>query len=569
MKCNEPVILFVFCSFLLFAGCRQAYVEKRHIRTAEELIGQSPERARDELDRIATTDYLKLPVKWKALYTLLQCRIADRLETDLPMSHEIETAKEWYTRKGNITDAVALHLFLGRACMDDKDYRRASSVFLEGLKPAQKGNLVNEAGYLNSYLADVYLKNNDAHAALEKYREAADCFLKAGNTRSYGFAKRDMGFAYDILELYPEALAAMHKADSVGRMLNDSLMLTSVLNGFGNIYTSMGEYDRAISCLTEALRKDPESRPDQMALIEVYIEADRLTEARQLLDSMFRDSIPETFRRNIHYYYYMIYSKEGDSEKALSHLGNYHHLLDKHELEREEYNYIEAEKKYNHLDMTAQFQELTIKQQRNIILTGILSLILFILLSLYLYLGRQASRRIARQEHLINKSRQEIIRLTQELKIKRKEPEKTDNAGTERKEYEIGILKEALQQAREALIRLSPVYKKMLNRTKSVKAQDKTFIDDNLWVEIESEIDSIYPDYRNQLRKLYPVLTSPDIQYCCFSLYGFSTNEEAILLGIVPDSVSKKRTRIREKLQVVLSNTNLSAYLKKQYREAL
>lgn len=554
-------IVFISCLILLLTGC-QAYRDKQQIRLAESRIEHSFEQAKAELDRIEKINYLKLPLQWQARYVYLQCRIADELETGLPFASEVNTALRWYTKKGKTNEIIALSLFLGRAYMAEKDNQRAMDAFMDGLDRAEKTGLTNEAGYLSSYLADIYTQNNHIETALAKYEKAADYFLEAGNLRSYGFARRDMGFSYDMLELYPEALAAMHEADSIGKLLNDSLILSTVLNGFGNIYLSMGEYERAIHYILESLQTDDTSLHDQMVLSEAYIEAGQLTEARRILDTMSQDSIPEIFKRGIYYYYYMIYSKEGNDKEALYHFEQFFHLVEKRLNELEDHNYIEAEKKYHHQNLTVQVKELIIGEQRYFLLIGLLFLAVLILISLYLYRQMRTNRRLADQEKEINDNQREITRLAREVEKKKKEFAQAKGEMRKQKEEEIEQLKAGLAQIRENMILNSLSRKKLTNKLKNFNSAKGAWIEKELQSQMELEVDMVYPNLMLNLSNEYPALTETDLQYCVLSLYGFDPQQEAILLNIETGSVGTRRTRIGKKLQTSFKENNLPTFLR-------
>ena len=82
------------------------------------------------------------------------------------------------------------------------------------------------------------------------------------------------------------------------------------------------------------------------------------------------------------------------------------------------------------------------------------------------------------------------------------------------------------------------------------------------WKAITNEITTIYPELYNYIYSLGPNLPEEDFQYCCLYLFGFDTNTEAKLLNIAPNSVSKKRSRLKLKLNITFpTNSSLYEYL--------
>lgn len=64
-----------------------------------------------------------------------------------------------------------------------------------------------------------------------------------------------------------------------------------------------------------------------------------------------------------------------------------------------------------------------------------------------------------------------------------------------------------------------------------------------------TEVDKIYPQFYSLLKEAFPNLTESEYQYCYLHIFGFDANDEAKLLGINPDSIRMKRTRIKQKLE--------------------
>lgn len=54
---------------------------------------------------------------------------------------------------------------------------------------------------------------------------------------------------------------------------------------------------------------------------------------------------------------------------------------------------------------------------------------------------------------------------------------------------------------------------------------------------------------------------SVEMQYCYLSLLSLDKNQEAVILHVNPDSVSKIRFRVRQKLQISGENISINDYL--------
>mgnify|MGYP006964504093 FL=1 len=108
-----------------------------------------------------------------------------------------------------------------------------------------------------------------------------------------------------------------------------------------------------------------------------------------------------------------------------------------------------------------------------------------------------------------------------------------------------------------------PLYKELTKLgNQNIPGNNKSLITEKRWKAITNEITTIYPELYNYIYSLGPNLPEEDFQYCCLYLFGFDTNTEAKLLNIAPNSVSKKRSRLKLKLNITFpTNSSLYEYL--------
>ena len=66
--------------------------------------------------------------------------------------------------------------------------------------------------------------------------------------------------------------------------------------------------------------------------------------------------------------------------------------------------------------------------------------------------------------------------------------------------------------------------------------------------EIINAVNQLFDGYSYQLHIDFPLLTEEDIFYCCLFKLRLSTSVIGILMGISPSSVTKRRQRIKEKM---------------------
>lgn len=124
----------------------------------------------------------------------------------------------------------------------------------------------------------------------------------------------------------------------------------------------------------------------------------------------------------------------------------------------------------------------------------------------------------------------------------------------ERQTEEISLVRKKLQLLRSEKLLSSSITGQLLTLYKKRHSINQVSYAKEIWYQIEKEVKSVYPMFRTALLDLYPNLSDKDWQYCCFLLFKFDTNTEAVLLGINPASVSQHRTRMRNKLGISLEN---------------
>ncbi|MBC8601006.1 hypothetical protein H8784_04635 [Parabacteroides acidifaciens] len=68
------------------------------------------------------------------------------------------------------------------------------------------------------------------------------------------------------------------------------------------------------------------------------------------------------------------------------------------------------------------------------------------------------------------------------------------------------------------------------------------------WPSVYKTLDQLFNNYTKRLRQNYPSLTEEDIQCCCLIKLQLSTSAIARLYGIAPSSVTKRKQRIKERI---------------------
>lgn len=558
MKNLAYIILCVF----LFIGCgKQHPASNQLLDEVERAIEINPDSADVLLDSIPTPE--KLKDKFFARWCLLSGKITDKIYNTLLPAEQFERAYEWYSVHGTPDEQTQTLIYLGRAHAEDGDYDKAMSTYTDALDIARKNDLYNSIGYIYCYMGDLYEMRTMMEMATNKYKIAAKYFEKAGNAKSYACALRDVGRGYARVDSIERALNILYIADSIAINLQNKEVKASIDNTLGNTYLIKGDYDKAKKFFSEALEHGRNKLPNYVALIKLYIKSGSISKAKELLKKIPADN-PQ-YLYSIKNLSYQIHKSERKYEAALADLEECSNIVDSILNTTNKSKIVNIETKYNNLKIKGQVKSLQIKQKNYIIIVIVcISIILLGILGYLLY-RRKVEKCIAQQQTELNHVMIEMIGLANELEKKKnllatftKKDEKYA-----RMEADITLLSVRHKKLQARFIANSLLYKELVKMANQNKPKNKQpLITENCWKKIANEITTVYPNLYSYVYNLCPDLAEADFEYCCLIMYGFDTNEEATLLDITPNSVRKKRLRLRQKLNLSLpENSSLYEYL--------
>lgn len=559
------LFLFLFFGLLFELGCVDERRESSLIDRAELLFGSRPDSSLVLLDSVSLPEELddRSLVRWCMLYG----RVADTLYVDLPLPEPFKQAYAYLKSHGTPHEQARMGLYLGRAYMADKEYERAMKIYKESLQTALRHEDYNQAGYISSYTADLYDYEGNYVFAKEKYAEAEAYFREAGNLRSAAYALRDQGRMYVFNDSAEMALPYILRADTILTAVGDSSDIAYIANALGNVYKSIGELELAKGYFWKSIHtSDYDNAPNYCSLVDTYIGEGDFEEARKCL--VKAQEIPMLNKRtpiSIIYDYYKLEKAEGHFDKALAYLESYNEIADSVRTLRERENVIEVEKKYEHLQVSLDNMRLRMRQ-KNLFISLVISIAvcLFILSAYFIVIGRKNKKIYAQRIDLAHKNN-ELLRLREALERTRKELQELSSESEYRLEYERLrqkelLLSQKLEAQCEALLLSSTIAKKLIKLSqKVVPGNTEPLLTEKDWKAIISKVNEIYPAFEEMLSQF--TLTLMEMRYCYLCLLRFDTVGEAILLSIQPDSVNKRRQRVRQKLGITGKDLDLRSYL--------
>ena len=572
------LILISLLSTLSFIGCRDESDAIYLIDRAESLLKSDPDSSHILLDSIAVPDNLsdKLLARW----CMLSGKVADTLYTDLPYVQQLLRAQAYYKSHGTKQEQAKIGLYLGRSYVEDKENEKAMKVYLQALDIALRSEDYNQAGYICSYMGDLYDFEGNYLLGKDKYKEAESYFRKAGNMRSSAFALRDVGRMYAFSDSLDIALIFLLKADTIIVEVGDSSDIGTIYNGIGNIYNMLGNKELAKLYLWKNVNmSDFDDAPSYRTLAGIYIEEGDFKNARICLEKASVPSFNDMTRFSVLYGYSLLEKAEGNWEKAWFYLDEYNSASDSILTIRNRENIIKIEKDYEHLKISLENMRLKSDKQKYFIYWVISVSILLILLWVFQIRIDRKNKRLLKQEIDLSNKSNELFRLRDNLRNKQDRLEalsiqlsekneklnELDSREKLEKEYE-QIKKEEetlvlrIAERRKDLFLSSAIAKKVIKLSqKVVPGATKSPLSEKDWQNIITQVNEVYPFLADRLAAFN--LSAAELRYCYLSLLGLDSIGESILLHIQPDSVNKRRQRVRQRLGIIAKELDLCAYL--------
>ena len=547
-------ILLTSLTFLV-VGCQNESEEIRLINQAERLFDAYPDSVITTLDSIPLLEEMspRLIARWCMLYA----RAADKIEDEMPYTNQLEIALKYYQKKKMREEEAEIGLYLGRSYVEDKEYEKAMRAYSDALEVALAIKDYNRAGYICSYMGDLYEVDLRYILAAEKYKESGKYFHLANNTTSYVRAFVNEAHSYSIADSSYLALASLKQAEMVMDSLNVEEVRSYVYNGLSNIYNNLGDYDLAEYYILRCIELDPEEiASDYLVLTDISLKCMDMEKAEYYLKKANIFTNNELVLPTIVYYNYKIKKEQGDFEIALSFHEQYVAIEDSLINVGKSVDIYDADQKYERLKLHNENIELVLKNQKSYLFILLLLFAIALLVIFYLMTLRRKNRSLLKQQEEINDLNQNIYHLSIELREKEEQLKLQENSSHLAKEELVSYenIKKEVEDLRHRLINLREI--KILNSSlaQKIKRMSQTVwskasqavIDEKMWIDIEVLMVEVYPDIVKALRDAD--LSFSEMHLCFLTLFKLDTKAMSTLLNIIPTSVDKTRLRVRKKL---------------------
>lgn len=544
--------MVLLTTFLI--GCKRhlsPQVENEYNYNIVHLLETNPDSAlvlfnRIDEDLLSETSFAKR--------CMLAGKITDKLYYEIIPTHHYERANKWFTVHGTPEEQSLMLLYLGRSYADDGEYNNAMETYTKGMNIADKHLLFDTSGLINSYMGDLYESKGMVEQAIDKYKLAANSFLKSSNKKSYACALRDCGRIYARIDSIEIAINILLQADSIGNEIDNINVKASIANTIAGTYLLSSNYNEAKSFYTKALSYSRNKTPNYIGLMEVYLATDSLEKAKELFSQLSNSD--SQYMYTLKSLEYEINKKENKYEEALNNLEDCLFLIDSITRTENQSRIFEIEKKYNSLKAKEKVNELMINNQQHLIFTLIIMAVALSVIFILIIQKKKSKEKIQEQRIALDNIKIDFLHLSIELEKEQKRL-KTYNDKSEQYAHildKITSIKGNYIKLQHKMVTNSDIYKELnLLANKNIPRNDKPLITSRHWELIVKEITGIYPNLYIFINDACPNISEQEWQYCCLGMLEFDTNSEAKLLNINPTSVRTKRLRLRQKLNITLN----------------
>lgn len=441
------------------------------------------------------------------------------------------------------------------------DYRKATTLFFKALEHYEVVGDTTGLLIINNNLGVIYDRLKEYDNALERYFKASDllnqldadgedkqvALRKATLYNNIGNVYQTKGDIQSAIEYYENSLA-IARASDVKRIMGIAL------NNLGKLhFMDIQEYDKAIGYINEGLkvRLEEEDKAEiaksYNVLSNYYRATGDLKKAKESVEIAleYGKDIGST---EVQIYGYStlseIESKIGNFENALEAYKAFKSLNDSIQAQSASSEITRLQLKYD-FEKAEQDRAHEQKLSRDRYIATIIILGVCLLLAVLLAI---IVRMRSRQVELRRKN------LVQDLELKNKELT-TNVMYLIRKNELINDVAERLLKIQPKIL---PDNKKIIQ---SIILDLQREADSDSWQEFELRFNQVHTEFYNNLRKIHPDLSPAEEKLCAFLRLNMSSKEIAAITQQSVKSVEVARSRLRKKLNLTNTASNLITYL--------
>lgn len=448
--------------------------------------------------------------------------------------------------KKDVMDSLRDH---GQQLIKQDEFDKGIALFLESIKMAEEEGYTYKVATLLSQIGNANLRNGNLEAALDFNEKAHKTILSVKDrTKKITYItagiKNNLALAYHGAERYQNALA-IYFSQFEGFLLSayDS---SRTYSNIARTYAQIQQFDSAIYFLNlakplrEAVDKPNHTAYAYKEYATIYNEtgdyAQSVTYGKKVLEigmELENSGHIEDGYRNLRnaYYNWGKYKESAEyGEKYASFLNEMHNL------ERDEI-ITEMQTKYDVAQKDREIEQLNfetiIAKRTKITLIVIIFSVLIVAYMVIIYL-----RKSIKKQRLEKELTQTQLSLKQQELLKKQE--------------ELNHFVEIIQEKNK----LIDAFEEEVEDTNSKKEEllpklyESVILTEDDWKHFKEMFENVYDGFFAKLKNSIPSITTSEMRLSALMKLNLTTKEISGTLGISPNSVTKAKYRIKQKLEV-------------------
>lgn len=604
-------VYLIICLFSLVMCTDHPKELLPELSRAESLMQHCPDSALMILDSMKTPS-LSNEFQY-ATWCLLITQARDKNFVKHTSDSSINIALDYFEKQDDpVRKATALY-YEGRVNYDLGNAEEATSFYLRARDVAKGTTDYNLLHLINTHLGTLYLYRDLCPQTSEAYKAAYDYSVLMGDSSIISYSLSYLGRASVICGNMEKAVDYYKKSIEVASQSKNEEALSFAFNELAAVYTGKAKLDSSLYYLKKVI--DIDEKNGSFTLAQTYLGMGDTYRLMEQFDSSYYYLAKALNTTNI-------YTKQ-DAFKCLYYLcRDFEKCKEAIEYNDQYWLYADSVENIDHCTKIVEIQskydqekllninnclEMEKGKIEKIALCGIVMLIFLIGLLIYLY-----QRKLLRKERAIQDAKDQlqsrliqlheneaIIRLNDNL-IDSLSSQVEDSFGLQehindqalkieqirKKNALLQIQNKSLQEDIEKYIsslqakgKELAVYKRLAVENTALHDRQEYLctqlikrievlsklkltpkcIQESQWPEIFDSVDIVYPNLTDRLHKDFPSLTDSDLQICCLIKLHLSNSLLSVLTGISPSSVTKRKQRLKERI-----NQYLEAPLEKE-----
>lgn len=405
-----------------FVSCTPKEVRDK-LTEAESIMEEAPDSALHIITSIDTTD-LKNRKDW-AKYALLNVQVRTKTNEVITSDSLISRAVTYYQEKGDSPDLMKSLFYNADILCNQKKFDRASYIATNSYDLALKFKDSYWIAKTAEQLSDIYIAcYNEVEA--KKYNWDAIVYYEKANRRlNHLYSWCDRALLEGNSLNYDRAIEIADSIADIARVeLNDSSLLAYCIDVKFPICFNAGKYGEAKECFSklEQLKSFSDIPIHFFAHLSlIYLREGKISKSKYLIDSIDINQCDQRDRAAFYNMYRQFYLKLGDYKNAYDYLDSIIHIQNKITWDIMDNNIALAQKGYyDNKSVESLKKESKSKKQVVIIVIIALSIIIIV------FMIYRISIKI--KDNKIEKSVNEIIILTEQIKNKSIENKELSNS---------------------------------------------------------------------------------------------------------------------------------------------